>query len=269
MEKVRYTTNYPDARLVKMLVRHVVSVNNVRTAQANPARDRIGGRQPRVRVAPAGPDQARQFARMAPAELRKMLDSDFMVVGLSRSLAHRTKVTSETVRAEWADGELALPIRKRLDLAELHKGYRVFGGHQGCLRADIVDEAYRARRAQEDWDFRYGRPEWNRFGLYRLSRAQSEREVGALVPRWINSKPPVPEEAVESGLPLVDVAFGHGMSGTRGIAMALHGNDPYAVGITVAEAERDYKLANASGFVLARDEIGQWEERGRIILPQS
>ncbi|HET8670511.1 MAG TPA: hypothetical protein VFM05_07780 [Candidatus Saccharimonadales bacterium] len=264
MEKIRYTTKYPDTRLVKMLVRHVVTVNNLRAAEADPKKDRIGGRQPRVKVAPSGPEQARQFARTAPRELRNMLGGEFAVVGLSRSLSRRTRVTAETVLGEWG---LDLPIRRTLDLAELHKGYRIFGGHQGCLRAGIVNDAYRTRREQEGWDFRYGRPEWNRLGLYRLSRAQSEREVGAHVLRWINRKPPVPENIAKSGLPLVDIGFGHGMSGTRGIAMALHGNDPNNVGITVTGAEQEYKLPNASAFVLSKNEAGLWIETGRIILP--
>ncbi|HEU4914653.1 MAG TPA: hypothetical protein VFT16_04615 [Candidatus Saccharimonadales bacterium] len=265
METIRYTTDYPDTRLVKMLVRHVVTVNNLRAAEADPKKDRIGGRQPRVRVAPSGPEQARQFARLAPGELRDMLGGEFAVVGLSRSLSRRTRVTAKTVRDEWG---LDLPIRRTLDLAELHKGYRAFGGHQGYLRAEIVNDAYRARREREGWDFRYGRPEWNRLGLYRLSRAQSEREVGAHVLRWINRKPAVPEEAAERGLPLVDIGFGHGMSGARGIAMALHGNDPESVDITIAEAEQVYKLPNASGFVLSKSDADQWMEVGRIILPQ-
>lgn len=265
MEKIRYTTDYPDTQLVKMLARHVVTVNNLRAAEADPKKDRIGGRQPRVRVAPSGPEQARQFARTAPEELREMLGGEFAVIGLSRSLSRRTRVTAETVRDEWG---LDLPIKRTLDLAELHKGYRVFGGHQGCLRDKIVNDTYHERREREGWDFRYGHPEWNRLGLYRLSRAQSEREVGACVLRWINSKPPAPLDVAESGLPLVDIGFGHGMSGTRGIAMALHGNDSHAVSITVAEAEQAYKLSNASAFVLSKNDAGLWVESGRIILPQ-
>ncbi len=266
MEKIRYTTDYPDTQLVKMLVRHVVTVNNLRAATADPAKDRIGGRQPRVNVAPSGPDQARRFARLAPGRLRELLDGEFAVVGLSRSLSRRTKVTAETVRDEWG---LQLPIERTLDLAELHKGYRLLGGHQERLRAGVVNDEYRARRAREDWDFRYGDPTWNRLGMHYLNRAQTEREVGMHVLRWINRRPPVPEDIVASGVPLVDIGFGHGMSGTRGIAMALHGGQEGSdeVGITVAEAEQAYKLPNASGFVLSRDESGLWVERGRIILP--
>jgi hypothetical protein len=197
-----------------------------------------------------------------------MLGGDFAVVGLSRSLSRRSKVTAETVREAWDGRGLTLPIQRTLDLAELHKGYRVFGGHQGCLRAGIVNDAYRERRAQEDWDFRYGRPEWNRFGLHKLSRAQSEREAGAHVLRWINSKPAVPEQVAVSDVPLVDIGFGHGMSGTRGVAMALHGNDPQAVGITVAEAEQAYKFPNASSLVLSWKGAASWVELGRIVLPQ-
>lgn len=249
-----------------MLVRHIVTVNNLRAAKADPSTDRIGGRQPRVKVAPPGPEQARHFARIAPDRLREMLDGEFAIVGLSRSLATRTRVTAETVRHEW---KLSLPIRRTLDLAELHKGYRIFGGHQGRLRAEVVDDEYQARRAREDWDFRYGDPSWNRLGLHLLSRAQTEREVGANVLRWINRKPAVPEDVAASGLPLVDIGFGHGMSGTRGIAMALHSNPqkPDEIGISVAEAEQAYKLPNASGFILSKNEAGLWVETGRIILP--
>ncbi len=266
MERIRHTTDYPDTQLVKMLVRHVVTVNNLRAAEADPSKDRIGGRQPRVKVAPSGPEQARSFARIAPDRLREILDGEFAVVGLSRSLARRTKVTAETVRDEWG---LSLPIQRTLDLAELHKGYRIFGGHQGRLRAEVVNDEYRARRAQEGWDFRYGDPAWNRLGLHHLSRAQTEREVGIHVLRWINRKPPIPEDIVATGLPLVDVGFGHGMSGTRGIAWALHGNpqNPDEINISVAEAEQAYKFPNASGFVLSQSEAGLLVERGRIILP--
>jgi broad specificity phosphatase PhoE len=267
MEKIRYTTDYPDTQLVKMLVRHAVTVNNVRAAEADPSKDRIGGRQPRVNVAPSGPEQARRFARITPDRLREILDGEFAVVSLSRSLARRTKVTAETVRDEWG---LSLPIRRTLDLAELHKGYRVFGGHQGRLRAGVVNDEYNERRMREDWDFRFGDSAWNRLGLHYLSRAQTEREVGAHVLRWINRKPPVPEDIVATGLPLVDVGFGHGMSGTRGIAMALHGDsrNPNEINISVAEAEQIYKLPNASAFILSRNEAGLWMERGRIILPE-
>ena len=265
MEKIRYTTDYPDTQLVKMFGRHILTVNNLRAAEADPKKDRVGGRQPRVKVAPSGPEQARQLARVVPEKLQEMLGGKFAIISISRSLSRRTKVTAEAFRAEMG---LDLPIKRTLGLAELHKGYRVFGGHQGRLRAEVVNDEYRTRRAREGWDFRYGDPAWNRLGLNRLSRAQSEREVGANVLRWINSKPPVPEEVAESGLPLVDIGFGHGMSGTRGIAMALHGNDPNNVGITVAEAEQAYKLPNASAFVLSKNEAGLWVETGRIILPQ-
>jgi hypothetical protein len=264
MEKIRYTTDYPDTQLVKMFGRHVVTVNNLRAKAADPKKDRVGGRQPRVKVAPSGPEQARQLARVAPEKFEEMLGGEFAIVGISRSLSRRSKVTAETFRDEM---RLDLPIKRTLDLAELHKGYRVLGGHQGRLRAEVVTDEYRARRTQEDWDFRYGDPAWNRLGLYRLSRAQSERESGAHVLRWINSKPPVPEEIAESGLPLVDIAFSHGMCGTRGIAMALHGNDPNNVGITVAEAEQLYPIPNASLIGLSKNEAGLWTLTGRIILP--
>lgn len=58
------------------------------------------------------------------------------------------------------------------------------------------------------------------------------------------------------------------MSGTRGIAMTLRGNDPNNVGITVAEPEQAYKLPNASAFVLSKNEAGLWVETARIILAQ-
>jgi hypothetical protein len=196
-----------------------------------------------------------------------MLDGEFAVVGLSRSLSRRTKVTSETVRDEWG---LDLPIKRTVDLAELHKGYKVLGGHQGRLRAEVVNDEYRARQTQDDWDFRYGDPACNRLGLHILSRAQTEREVGGHVLRWINRKPPVPEDVAASGVPLVDIGFGHGMSGTRGIAMALHSDpqNPGEINISVAEAEQAYALPNASGFVLSQNESGLLVERGRIILPR-
>ena len=264
-ERTRYTTNYPDTQLVKMLVRHVVTVNNLRAMEADPKKDRVGGRQPGVRVAPQGPAQAQEFAALAQTELPPLLGGEFAIVGLTRSRALRTKVTSEVVRDAWG---LTLPIEVDNDLAELHKGFRWCGGHQGCLRSTVQTDTYRARRAEEGWDFRYGRPEYNRLGLHVLSQAETEREVGTRVLRWINHKPPVPERLVATGLPLIDVGFGHGMSGTRGIAMALHGNDPLHVGITVREAEQHYSLHNASGFVLTHDPDGDWEERGRIILPE-
>ena len=265
-ERVPYTTDYPDQQLVKMVVRHAVTVNNLRAHAADPKTDRVGGRQPRVKLAPQGRAQAEAFARLAQEELPELLGGRFAIVGLARSHALRAKVTSEVVRDTW--GLSTMPIEVDNDLAELHKGFRVCGGHQGCLRAGIVTPAYKERRAQEDWDFRYGRPEYNRFGMHHLSMAESEREVGARVLRWIDAKPPLPEPLVETGIPLLVVGFGHGMSGTRGIAMALHGDDPKHVGISVHQAEQRYSLPNASGFILTHNDAGDWEERGRIILPE-
>jgi len=268
MEKLRYTTEYPDTQLVKMLGRHVVTIANLQAREADPKKDRLGGRQPRAKVAPAGPEQARQLARMVPEKLRTILDSEFAIVGISRSLTTRTRVTAEVFREELG---LDLPIKRTRDLAEVHQGYRIFGGHQGRLRAEVVDDEYLARQEQEDWDFRYGDPRWNRFGAYVLSCAQTHREAGAHVLRWINEKPAVPEDVAASGLPLIDIGFGHGMSGTRGVGMALHGDpqNPEEIGISVAEAERLYRFPNASTIVLARGEEKRWAERGRIILPQA
>jgi len=266
MEKIRYTTEYPIERLVKVLGRHIVTVSNLYAKAADPKKDRIGGRQPRTKVAPAGPEQARQLARMVPEKLRDMLGGEFAIVGISRSFTTRTKVTAEIFRDELG---LHLPIKRTHDLAEIHQGYRIFGGHQGRLRAEVVNDEYLARQEQEDWDFRYGDPRWNRFGAYILSRAQTNREAGAHVLRWINSKPAVPEDVAATGLPLVDIGFGHGMSGTKGVAMALHGNDPDNVGITVAEAEQQYRMRNGSAFVLPMNQDGVPIEAGRIILPEA
>jgi hypothetical protein len=258
-ERIPHTTDYPDEQLVKMLVRHVVTLNNLQAEKANPATDRVGGRQPHVRVAPQGPAQAERFARLAMEELPDILDAEFVIVGLARSRATRTRVTAEITRDTW---DLDMPIRVDNRLAELHKGWPYLGGDQQRLRTRVEDNDRLERQTRDGWRFRHGRPLANRFGAYHLSQAETDYQAGARIRDWAHTKPAVPENIAESGQLLLDVGFGHGMSIARGVALAIHGDNP---DITVAEAHRLYHLPNASSLLLGYDDMGHIHELGRIL----
>ncbi len=84
--------------------------------------------------------------------------------------------------------------------------------------------------------------------------------------RWINK--PFPSAVEEDENIPVRVAFGHGGGFTYGITMALHGNDPTDIGMSLDEGSRLYRLPNASARVLVSMGDG-WRLAGSIMLPDA
>ncbi len=114
-------------------VRHAESEANL-SRREDPSRNRVGGWQPRIKLAPVGPEQARLLAaRIGPA-VGEILGHDYKIVEAWSSTAYRAIETGRIVQAGWSELE-GLPIRKTRLLAEIRKGIGWLGGDQGvCER---------------------------------------------------------------------------------------------------------------------------------------
>lgn len=234
-----------EGRPVKVLVRHAESEYNARNRD-NPESIRICGYQPKVGLTPKGRVQAELFGYTAPQLLRETLDGEIEVVRFSTSPARRTQQTAVYIQKSM--GLKNLYILTDPHLAELRKGRRWLGGHEKRLRRNVETPEYLLRKKVLGWDFRHGN---------KISGGETPREAGARVLHWLNENPEV--EANTSKI-AVDMAVGHYMSICYGVGLGLGIKD-------IEEVDRDYRLPNASAFVLVPRNNDLWEMRSRIILP--
>jgi broad specificity phosphatase PhoE len=252
--------------LIKVFMRHAKSVNNERLERGIASEDRVGGYQPKVELSPLGWEQARKLGSTILPSLREMLGHEFTVVRFSTAPARRTYMTAVLA---YTAMDLEVPLQVDSRLHELRKGNKWLGGDEKRLRRRVETPRYHDRRARQGWDFRHGRPLINSLGLGILNGAETAREAGSRIVEWLEEVPDVSQK--DSGMPMVDMAVGHGLAGRYGIAMALHRDPEHTadIGIGVQEADICYRLPNASAFVLSQTEEGAWVERGRITLPES
>lgn len=252
---------------MKVLVRHAQSTNNERAERTTASKDRVGGYQPEIELSLRGEAQARGFGHTVLARLSELLDQDIIVIRFSTAPAVRTRRTAALAHAAMG---LCLPVDVYPQLHELRKGNKWLGGDEKRLRYLVETPAYHQRRAEQGWDFRSGRPILGRIGLGKLSGAETARESAERVVGWFEDTPPTAAGDLEGDVALVDMAFGHGISGRYGVAKLLHSDHEHSnnIEISVQDADRRYKMDNTSAFVLSRSESGLWVEEGRLAPPE-
>lgn len=256
---------FPKGGLVKVFIRHGISVNNERAATGDPHTDRVGGYQPKVELSPRGHQQAAALGGILIEALSdKLASEDFDVVRFSTAPARRTRDTAAHV---YESAGLTAPFVVRHSLHEIRKGNRWLGGDEKRLRRTVETPATRARRSDEDWDFRHGRAWLGQLGLQKVSGAETAREAGDRIKQWIEEVPPMPDSARTSGRAIVDIAVGHGLSGRYGMALVLHAAEDGTATITSTEADNRYQLANASATILTRTADTGWQLQGSILPP--
>jgi broad specificity phosphatase PhoE len=254
--------------MIKVFVRHGTSVNNERAARGLAHEDRVGGYQPNVELARIGQQQARALGRILLPAISEMLDHDVRVVRVSAGPSVRTRHTAEHMLSTMDPHMPQVVLNPHLH--ELRKGNKWLGGDEKRLRSHVETPAFHERRAQEGWDFRYGRPVLNALGLWRLHGGETARESATrLVTHWFDQTPlhaaPKPNEPLA-----LDVAVSHGLAGRYATAMLLHSDPshPNGISMTVQEADKTYNMPNASAHVFSPNEGDGWTYHGRILVPE-